>query len=91
MSLKKTYNVNSIFQGIYGEVEHEEENKEETKLECYKAVALLTLSYGSETLTKMNRNTTKFKPGKKNSIFCDVTLCGLLHMYWHFRETCCLH
>jgi len=66
-------------------------NKEETKLKCYKAVALLTLSYGSDTLTKMNKNTTKFKPGKKITVFCDVTLCSVLHMYWHFRETCCLH
>jgi hypothetical protein len=30
-------------------------NKEETKLKCCKAVAVLTLSYGSETLTKMNK------------------------------------
>jgi hypothetical protein len=54
---------------------------EETKLKCYKAVAVVTLSYGSETLTKMNENTTKFKPGKIIAVFCDVTLCFLLHMY----------
>lgn len=66
-------------------------NKKETKFKCYKAVAVLTLSYGSETLTKMNKNTTKFKPGKKITVFGDGKLCSLLHMYWHFRETCCLY
>jgi hypothetical protein len=60
----------------------DKKDKEDTELKCYKALAVLTLSYGSETLTKMNKKTSEIQTKEMEiTVFWVVTLCCLVHMY----------